>query len=435
MIDIKLYEKNLDFQKAYQKNLENRKTDIAPLNSAVELNKERKKIIREIEQLIVSRKEIEKKFFTHSSGDDTSKEKKTFHLKAQRIGEDINEKKKVLKKIEANILSNFSRLPNICHKSVPIGFSDKDNQLIKKQGDLPQFSFPTKSHLELAKKEIDMDRASKIAGSRFCFLRGSIAQLERALAHYMLDVHIKKHGYEELYTPLIVREKTLFNTGQLPKFEQDVFLVPFQTQEKTQKHFLIPTAEVSVTNFFSDEILLEKDLPTKFVTYSSCFRSEAGAYGTDTKGLIRQHQFTKVELVIFAHPKNSYDELENLCSHAEQILKNLEIPYRIVSLCTGDIGFSASKCYDIEAWIPSEKKYREISSCSNCENYQSRRGNIRFRSSSGLDFVHTLNGSGLAVGRTLIALLENYQNEDGSVRIPSALQPYMSGKKIILTKK
>ena len=434
MIDIKLYETNSQFQKDYQKSLENRQADTSLLKAVIELNAKRKKLIQEVETLIVNRKKMEKDFFSNSSKKENAEEKHTFRMKAQSVSEKINQRKQELKKIERNIKDHFSLLPNICHKSTPVGSSSEENKLIKKEGVPFEFSFPARSHLELAKGQIDMERASKTSGSRFCFLRGSVAQLERALAHYMLDLHIKKHGYEEIYTPLIVNEQTLFNTGQLPKFEKDVFSIPFHTKEGTlsdRKYFLIPTAEVSLTNFFSNEILLEKNLPIKLVSYSPCFRSEAGAYGKDTKGLIRQHQFTKVELVIFSHPKNSYDELDLLRSHAEQVLKNLEIPYRVVSLCTGDIGFSAAKCYDIEVWLPSEKKYREISSCSNCESYQARRGNIRFRSSSGLQFVHTLNGSGLAVGRTLMAVLENYQNEDGSVRIPSVLQPYMDGKKIL----
>ena len=324
------------------------------------------------------------------------------------------------------------QIPNVCHSSVPVGSSSKDNSVVRNFSEPAVFSFPVRSHLDLAGPCIDSVRAVKVTGSRFAFLRGESAQLERALMLYMLEKHIKDHGYEEIQTPFMVNESSLIHTGQLPKFKEDLFHIDEHSR------YLIPTAEVSVTNFYAHEILSEKDLPLKFVSYSPCFRSEAGSYGKDTKGLLRQHQFTKVELVVFSHPDCSYQMLEELTGHAEKILIDLEIPYRVVSLCTGDLGFSSAKCYDIEVWLPFEKDYREISSCSNCEDYQARRGKIRFRSSlkgSKKGFVHTLNGSGLAVGRTLIAVLENYQNEDGSVRVPKVLQPYMDGKQVIFKPK
>lgn len=417
MIDLKLYEKNSDFQKTYLLSLKNRKEDPSSLTQALELNQSRRKLIQSIESLINKRKEIEKFFFSNNKDPQKLKQ-------AHSIGDEISSLQNQLRETETQMRERLLRLPNICSKNVPA----EKNMIIKTIDSPKKFSFPIKSHMELATKNIDIKRASKVTGSRFSFLRGSLAQLERALAHYMIDVHTKKNGYEELHTPFIVNKNSLIHTGQLPKFEEDLFCI------KGQANYLLPTAEVSATNFFANEILMEQELPVKFVSYSPCFRAEAGAYGQDTKGLVRQHQFTKVELVIFSHPHKSYEELENLTSHAEMILSDLELPYRVVNLCAMDMSFSATQCHDLEVWLPSQKMYREISSCSNCEDYQSRRGKIRFRSSSGLQFVHTLNGSGLAVGRTLIALLENHQNEDGSVNIPKKLQPYMDGKKIILDK-
>ena len=426
MIDIKLYEKSAEYRSSYRQNLKNRGENTVLLEQVLELNQKRRKSIFDMEQLIVDRKKIEKDFM--SKKDKKSQQQEYLKL-AQSIGVKIDQLKNSLRKVEEEIEGLILRLPNQCHLSVPVGFSSNENVLVHTQGEPPSFSFSVKSHLELGDSCIDIKRASKVSGARFSFLRGSLAQLERALAHYMLDVHTKQHGYEELHTPFIVSDSALTHTGQLPKFKEDLFAI-----EGTH-YYLIPTGEVPLTQFFSDETLLEKDLPVRLTAYTPCFRSEAGAYGKDTKGLIRQHQFTKVELVIMAHPEKSYDELEKMRSHAERILKDLEIHYRVMSLCTGDLGFSAAKCYDIEVWIPSENVFREISSCSNCEDYQARRGSICFRLGSGKKkFVHTLNGSGLAVGRTLIAVLENYQNEDGSVRVPKVLQPYMDGRKVILNK-
>jgi len=423
MIDLKRYEKDLGFQKRYLTSLKNRGEDASPLNEAFKLNQSRKKIIFKIDQLIVKRRTLEKDLKVAGSD-----QKKKIVLQAQSIGDQISDLQKKLRSLETDIKCHLLYLPNIYHSSVPIGSTSEDNEIVREVGSPHKFTFPVLSHLEVATQNIDSQRAAKVAGARFSFLRGEVAWLERALAQYMLDVHTKKNGYEELHTPYIVNTSSLKNTGQLPKFKEDVFCLA------NNEWYLIPTAEVSVTNFFTNEILSEKDLPVKFVAYTPCFRSEAGAYGQDTKGLIRQHQFTKVELVMFVHPSFSYDELENLTSHAEGILKNLELPYRVINLCTGDLGFGAAKCYDLEVWLPSQNTFREISSCSNYEDYQARRAKIRFKSNKKVSFIHTLNGSGLAVGRTLIAILENYQNEDGSVTVPQAIRPYMDGKKVILKK-
>lgn len=335
-----------------------------------------------------------------------------------------------LTKAEDDFKSLALTLPNIPHESVPNGKSSEENKEVKKWGEPRKFSFEPKDHADIGEKLgiIDFERATKITGSRFSVMRGFGAKLERALMNFMLDVHTKEHGYEETLTPFMVNRDSMIGTGQLPKFEQDLF--------KIQGHdfFLIPTAEVSVTNIFRNEILEGKNLPLNLTAYSPCFRSEAGSYGKDTKGLIRQHQFDKVELVKFAHPEKSYDEHEKLVKHAETILERLELPYRRMLLCGGDMGFGAAKCYDLEVWLPSQKTYREISSCSNFEDFQARRAAIRFKDGPNDKprYVHTLNGSGLAIGRTWLAILENFQEEDGSVRIPKVLQPYLGVEKLII---
>ncbi len=316
-------------------------------------------------------------------------------------------------------------LPNIPHPSVPIGKDESENPVIKQIGTPPVFEFEVLPHWAIGKNLniLDFERAAKIAGARFPLYLGAGARLERALINFMLDIHTTEHGYMEVLPPFMVNRQAMTHTGQLPKFEEDLFKI------EGWDYFLIPTAEVPVTNIHQGEILEESDLPIFYTAYTPCFRSEAGSYGKDTRGLIRQHQFNKVELVKFTHPENSYAELEMLLGNAETILKRLGIAYRVIELCTGDLGFSAAKTYDIEVWMPAQGIYREISSCSNFENFQARRGDIRFRSKNkkGTELVHTLNGSGLAVGRTVAALLENYQQPDGSVLIPEALQPYMNG--------
>jgi seryl-tRNA synthetase len=321
-------------------------------------------------------------------------------------------------------------LPNLPHVSVPVGKSAADNQVVRTWGEPRQFDFEPLAHWDLGPQLgiIDFERATKIARARFAVLIGAGAQLERALINFMLSLHSTEHGYTEIEPPFLVNSATLFGTGQLPKFETDLFKI-----DGDWDLYLIPTAEVPVTNLYRGEILDGRLLPIRYTAYSPCFRSEAGSYGADVRGLIRQHQFDKVELVKFTTPEQSYDELEALTANAEEVLKRLELPYRTVCLCTGDMGFSASKTYDIEVWLPSQKTYREISSCSNCEAFQARRANIKFRpqGTGKAEFVHTLNGSGLAVGRTLIAVLENYQQKDGSVVIPAALRPFMGGREVI----
>jgi seryl-tRNA synthetase len=321
-------------------------------------------------------------------------------------------------------------LPNLPHPSVPVGASAADNVVVRSWGDRRQFDFEPLAHWDLGPQLgiIDFERATKIARARFAVLTGAGAQLERALINFMLQLHAGEHGYTEIQPPFLVNSATLFGTGQLPKFESDLFKIGGDWDL-----YLIPTAEVPVTNLYRGEILDGRLLPIRYASYTPCFRSEAGSYGADVRGLIRQHQFDKVELVKFATPEQSYDELEALTANAEEVLKRLELPYRTVCLCTGDMGFSAAKTYDIEVWLPSQKTYREISSCSNCEAFQARRANIKYRpqGTGKAEFVHTLNGSGLAVGRTLIAILENYQQGDGSVVIPPALRPFMGGREVI----
>jgi seryl-tRNA synthetase len=321
-------------------------------------------------------------------------------------------------------------LPNLPHASVPVGSSAADNVVVRTWGEPRAFDFEPKAHWDLGPELgiIDFERATKISGARFAILMGEGAQLERALINFMLSLHTGEHGYTEVLPPFLVSSSTLYGTGQLPKFEQDLFKIAGD-----KDLFLIPTAEVPVTNLYRGEILDGKRLPLKYTAYTPCFRSEAGSYGADVRGLIRQHQFDKVELVKFTTPEQSYDELESLTANAERVLQLLGLPYRTVVLCTGDMGFSAAKTYDIEVWLPSQKVYREISSCSNCEAFQARRANIKYRpdGTGKAEHVHTLNGSGLAVGRTLIAILENYQQKDGSVEIPEALRPFMGGKTVI----
>src|SRR5262245_3639457 len=335
-----------------------------------------------------------------------------------------------LEKIQAQLNEFLLGLPNVPHASVPVGKSAADNPETRKDGTPRAFDFPVKDHVDLgAALGLDFDAAAKISGARFVLMKGAIARLHRALTQFMLDLHTKEHGYTEVYAPYLVNAATLRGTGQLPRFEEDLFKIPRQEAAGADASlYLIPTAEVPVTNVVRDEILQASRLPLKYVCHTPCFRSEAGSYGKDTRGMIRQHQFDKVELVQIVHPERSYQALEELTSHAETVLKRLDLPYRIVTLCTGDMGFAAAKTYDIEVWLPGQKMYREISSCSNCEGFQARRMQARFRNDRHkTEFVHTLNGSGLAIGRTLIAVMENFQNADGSVSVPEALRPYMGG--------
>jgi seryl-tRNA synthetase len=322
-------------------------------------------------------------------------------------------------------------IPNLPHQSVPVGKSPEDNMEVRRVGEPRRFDFPVKDHVDVGGGlgMLDFDAAAKISGTRFTLMKGPLARLHRAIAQFMLDIHTGEHGYTEVYVPYLVNADSMRGTGQLPKFEEDLFAVP---RADGGRFYLIPTAEVPVTNIVRDEILPVDKLPLKLVCHSPCFRSEAGSYGKDTRGMIRQHQFDKVELVQIVHPEQSYRGLEELTAHAEAILRRLELPFRTVTLCTGDMGFAAAKTYDIEVWLPGQNAYREISSCSNFEAFQARRMQARFKGEKGKnEFVHTLNGSGLAVGRTLVAILENYQNRDGSITIPEALCPYMGGLAII----
>ena len=346
------------------------------------------------------------------------------------INTELKDKEDELEMLSSQIEEFLQVIPNIPHESVPNGNSEQDNKVIESVGQPRQFEFEPKDHGELGMQRsgIDFANAAKIAGSRFVILRGEIAKLQRSLIQFMLDLHVEQHGYDEVYVPFLVNQDALTGTGQLPKFKEDLFSI------ENDKFFLIPTAEVPVTSMLMNEIIEESLLPLKFACHTPCFRSEAGSYGKDVKGMIRQHQFEKVELVQFVRPEDSYEALESLTSHAEEVLKKLELPFRKVLLCAGDMGFSAAKTYDLEVWLPSQKNYREISSCSNFENFQARRLKARMRSNQTkkIELLHTINGSGVAAGRALIAILENNQQPDGSVLIPKVLQSYMGGRTRIL---
>lgn len=334
-----------------------------------------------------------------------------------------------LPQVQAALDDLLLRIPNLPHESVPVGKDETENVEVRKVGTPRTFDFDIKDHVDLgAALGLDFEKAAELSGARFSLMKGKIARLHRALAQFMLDTHTQQHGYTECYTPYIVNDSTLLGTGQLPKFGEDLFHVTRGGDETKLTQYLIPTAEVTLTNTVRDTILAEKDLPLKLTAHSPCFRSEAGSHGKDTRGLIRQHQFDKVEMVQIVQPEKSYEALEEMVGHAENILKALELPYRVITLCTGDMGFGATKTYDIEVWVPAQNTYREISSCSNCEDFQARRMKARFKDENGRNrLMHTLNGSGLAVGRTLVAVLENHQNADGSINIPAALRPYLGG--------
>jgi seryl-tRNA synthetase len=410
--------------------LKERRNFVMDVDTFVSLESARKSIQSDTEQLQAKRNSISKDIgLAKKNGDD---QKASDLMKA--VGEfadqlKINEEK--LSGIQSEIRDLLSGIPNLPHDSAPIGKTEEDNVEVKKVGAPRSYDFEPIDHVDIGEHlgALDFERATKITGSRFAVMLGGVARLHRAIAQYMLDIHTQRHGYTEIYTPYLVNADSLFGTGQLPKFEEDLFSIPISDE---QSFYLIPTAEVPVTNLYRGEILTAEQLPTKFVCHTPCFRSEAGSYGRDTRGMIRQHQFDKVELVQFSHPDNSYEQLETLTGHAESILIDLDIPFRTVTLCTGDMGFSSAKTYDIEVWLPGQNAYREISSCSNFEAFQARRMQTRFRVGKGkTEFVHTLNGSGLAVGRALIAVLENYQLKDGSVEVPQVLQSYMGGMELI----
>ena len=422
MLDIKFVRQHMtDIIQA----LEARGTAV-DIESFQKSDKRRREILLEIEELrhqrnVVSDRIAEMK----KGGDDTQDlvaEMRTVSGKIKSLDASLSESEGLVNDIIMGI-------PNLPHTSVPVGKDEKDNPVEKEVGTPPQFDFEPLAHWTLGTKLgiLDFERAAKIAGARFPLYFGAGARLERSLINFMLDVHTSEHGYLEVLPPFAVNRQSMTHTGQLPKFEQDLFKL------EGWEYFMIPTAEVPVTNIHQGEILDENQLPIYYTAYTPCFRSEAGSYGKDTRGLIRQHQFNKVELVKFSLPETSYDELESLLSNAEVILQRLQIPYRVVTLCTGDLGFSAAKTYDIEVWMPAQGVYREISSCSNFEDFQARRANIRFRrkGKKGTELVHTLNGSGLAVGRTVAAILENYQQPDGSVQVPDALRPYLGNMEAI----
>ena len=423
MLDIKYLRANLDEVKA---RLQNRGEDLTDFEKFEDLDKKRRELLTETEQLKSKRNDVSQQIAQMKR----EKQDADHLIKEMReVGDRIKELDGELKQVEEELENLLLSIPNIPHESVPVGETEDDNIEIRKWGEASSFGFEPKPHWDIATELgiLDFERAGKVTGSRFVFYKGMGAKLERALISFMLDLHTEEHDYQEMLPPYMVNRTSMTGTGQLPKFEEDAFLI------EKEDYFLIPTAEVPVTNYHRDEILSAEQLPIAYAAYSACFRSEAGSAGRDTRGLIRQHQFNKVELVRFVKPEDSYQELENLTGHAEKVLQLLGLPYRVLSMCTADLGFTAAKKYDIEVWLPSYETYREISSCSNFESFQARRANIRFRREKNgkPEHVHTLNGSGLAIGRTMAAILENYQQEDGSVIIPEVLRPYMGGKERI----
>ncbi|HXL01759.1 MAG TPA: serine--tRNA ligase [Candidatus Atribacteria bacterium] len=421
MLDWKWIKEN---KEATEEALQKRGMDSEILEELFSEDEKRRTVQREVDILRQKRNEISRLVASlKREGQDPQDALR----EGEKIAGKIKEEEEKLREIEEQWKEKLLFIPNIPHSTVPVGKDENDNQEVKRWGEPRDFSFTPRPHWEIGEglDILDFERGAKIASSRFTVLKGEGAFLERALINFMLDLHTQKHHYREVFPPFLVNTKSLIGTGQLPKFYEDLY----HCQDDLH---LIPTAEVPVTNLHSEEVLREEQLPLYYVAYSACFRREAGSYGKDVRGLIRQHQFNKVELVKFALPENSYEELGSLLRDAEEVLQILNLPYRVVALCTGDLGFSASKTYDIEVWIPSQNRYREISSCSNFEDFQARRANIRFRNKEGkMRYVHTLNGSGLAVGRTLVAILENYQEEDGTVTIPEALRPYLRGLKSI----
>jgi seryl-tRNA synthetase len=423
MLDVKRLRND---REGIKKALANRGENINEIDAFYDLDEKRRSLLVESETLKNKRntvsEEIARKKRNKEDAADLIAEMKVVSDKIKQFDEE-------LRQVEEQLEQVLMSIPNIPHESVPVGLTEDENVPIRHWGEPASFSFEPKPHWELATDLgiLDFEAAAKVTGSRFVFYKGLGARLERALINFMLDLHAEKHGYEEMLPPYIVNRTSMTGTGQLPKFEEDAFKLD------GLDYFLIPTAEVPVTNYYRDEILSVDQLPIQFAAYSACFRSEAGSAGRDTRGLIRQHQFNKVELVKFTKPEDSYAELEKLTNDAEQVLQLLGLPYRVLSMCTGDLGFTAAKKYDLEVWIPSYGTYREISSCSNFEDFQARRANIRFRREAKAkpEFVHTMNGSGLAVGRTVAAIIENYQQEDGSIVIPEVLRPYMGGKERI----
>lgn len=422
MLDLRFVRENLE---AVQQNLDNRHTT-GDLEDFAKLYDLRKDLIQEVEQLKAQRNSVTAEISALKRNKENADDK---IVEMQKVGDKIAELDGKIRETESSLQNIALMLPNMCDASVPVGEDENDNPEMRRWGKPREFDFPIQAHWDLGESLdiLDWERAAKESGARFTFYKGLGARLERALINFMLDLHTEKQGYTEMMTPYMVTRQTLTNTGQLPKFAEDMYKV-----ENTE-YFLIPTAEVTLTNFHAGEILSANELPKYYTAFTACFRAEAGSAGRDTRGLIRQHQFNKVEMVKLATPETSYQELESLTDNAEEVLRLLELPHRVITLCTGDIGFGSAKTYDVEVWMPAQDCYREISSCSNMTDFQARRGNIKFRrdAKSKPEFIHTLNGSGLAVGRTVAAILENNQEADGSVRIPKVLQPYMGGAEVI----
>jgi seryl-tRNA synthetase len=426
VLDIKILRNELG---RVEKALQNRGKSLDLINGFTDLDVSRRELLQESEALKNRRNvvsgEVAKLKKNKENADDLIAEMRQVSDRIKELDEQVRE-------LEVQIDELAMSIPNIPNDTVPVGASEEDNVEIRRWSEPREFSFTPKAHWELAQNLdiLDFEAAAKVTGSRFTFYKGLGARLERALINFMMDLHSSEHGYEEMLPPYIVNRDSLYGTGQLPKFEEDLFKL------SDTEYYLIPTAEVPVTNYHREEIMNAEQLPKYYVAYSSCFRSEAGSAGRDTRGLIRQHQFNKVEMLKLVHPDTSYEELEKMTNDAERVLQLLGLPYRVLALCTGDMGFTSAKTYDLEVWLPESGMYREISSCSNTEDFQARRANIRFRPDSKAkpEFVHTLNGSGLAVGRTVAAILENYQQEDGSIVIPEALRPYMRGVEVITPK-
>jgi len=422
MLEIKFLRQNLsEIKRAL-----NTRQSILDLSALEAADDRRRDVLLELEELRHKRNVVSNRI-AELKKEGTDAQDRVAHMR--EVAARIKTLESSLALHEETVNNILMEIPNIPHASVPEGKDANDNPILKRVGIPPQFEFKPQAHWDLGTRLgiLDFERASKITGARFPLYLGLGARLERALINLMLDMHVSEHGYTEVLPPFAVNRQSMTHTGQLPKFEHDLFKL------EGWEYFMIPTAEVPLTNIHQGEILDADQLPIYYTAYSPCFRSEAGSYGKDTRGLIRQHQFNKVEMVKLAEPKTSYDELEKMLSNAEAVLQRLALPYRVVTLCTGDLGFAAAKTYDIEVWMPAQNTYREISSCSNCENFQSRRANIRFRhkGKKGTDLIHTLNGSGLAVGRTVAAILENYQQHDGTIVVPEAVRPYLGGQEVI----
>ena len=422
MLDISVLRKDVE---TVAKRLASRgfEFDAAAFNA---LEAQRKAIQTKTEELQSRRNSLSKQIgMLKGKGEDAS----GVMAEVAGIGDELKASAEQLTAIQAQLADLLSRIPNLPHESVPVGKDETENVELRRWGTPRTFDFPVKDHVDVGEKlGLDFETGAKLSGARFTFMRGPVAQLHRALAQFMLDTHTREHGYTECYTPYVVKADALYGTGQLPKFEEDLFAANKGGAEGEDTMYLIPTAEVPLTNYVRDVMLKHDELPIKMTAHSPCFRSEAGAYGRDVRGLIRQHQFDKVEMVRIEKPEDSYAALDEMTQHAENILQKLGLPYRVIVLCTGDMGFGATRTHDIEVWLPAQNTYREISSCSNCEGFQARRLQARFKTADGkTENVHTLNGSGLAVGRTLVAVLENYQNTDGSITVPEVLRPYLNG--------